>query len=115
MKHKYVQAVSGHLEYVDGDLVVVGAIHKVDMDLVNRTRIFIDQILPDMVYHVRTVPEVEFALECTVKETDKFMARLERDGMFEESNKVAEAAYEIVKALSKLYKEAIKNEDPRSD
>ena len=111
MKEKYTQPVKRDLQNDAGGLYFNHKSYDIDpTNMEKRVRVFITQLLPDIVDEAKTIPDMIFAYSQIVKHTYRFVLRLERDNLLEEIVNVQIAAHEAMKELSKRYEAVRKNE-----
>ena len=75
-----------------------------------RVRVFINQLLPDIVGEPQTKPGIEFAYDEVVRLGFKFVQRLQRENMFDEIVEVQTALHKAVGELSSKYRRLIERE-----
>ena len=116
MKQKYTQPVKRVLQNDAGGLYFNHKAYGIDpKNMEKRVRVFITQLLPDIVDEAETIPDMMFAYSQIVKHTYRLVARLQRDELFEDIDSVQNAAHATVKKLSEKYKAATKDEQRRED
>ena len=75
-----------------------------------RVRVFINQLLPDIVGVAQTKPDIEFAYDELGRLGFKFILRLEREDMFDEIIEVQTALHKAVGELSSRYRRLVERE-----
>ena len=111
MKQQHTQPVKRDLQNDAGGLYFNHKSYDIDpKNMEKRVRVFITQLLPDIVDEAKTIPDMIFAYSQIIKHTYRFIARLQRDELFEDIDSVQNAVHAAVKELSKRYEAVLKNE-----